>query len=220
MRNLSSGLSAVSILGNVMINGSSGILSFQRNFTFKAGQVIGITAKPENIPRLYSIASAENDQNIEILYKVVSRGELTPILSQLKPGKTIFISAPFGNFINNLQNAFYIAAGTGIAPFISMIKSGYCKNITLLHGSRKKEEFYYSGYLSGLLSDKYIQCYTGNEDIAAFKGRVTEYLNEIAILDQNIKYYLCGSAEMVVDSRETLIQRGIPFYNISSEIYF
>jgi ferredoxin--NADP+ reductase len=34
------------------------------------------------------------------------------------------------------------------------------------------------------------------------------------------KYYLCGSAEMVVESREILISKGIPFNNIVAEIYF
>ena len=39
-------------------------------------------------------------------------------------------------------------------------------------------------------------------------------------LDPVLKYYLCGSAEMVVDTRDILIEKGIPFENIVSEIYF
>ena len=35
-----------------------------------------------------------------------------------------------------------------------------------------------------------------------------------------LKYYLCGSAEMVVEIRDILIEKGIPFDRIISEIYF
>ena len=34
------------------------------------------------------------------------------------------------------------------------------------------------------------------------------------------KYYLCGSAEMVVECREILLGKGIAFSNIVAEIYF
>jgi ferredoxin--NADP+ reductase len=35
-----------------------------------------------------------------------------------------------------------------------------------------------------------------------------------------VNYYLCGKALMVVEVRDLLISRGIPFENILSEIYF
>ncbi len=38
--------------------------------------------------------------------------------------------------------------------------------------------------------------------------------------DPGLKYYLCGSAEMVVDTRDILIRKGVPFDQIISEIYF
>jgi ferredoxin--NADP+ reductase len=39
-------------------------------------------------------------------------------------------------------------------------------------------------------------------------------------LPLNYKYYLCGSAEMVVDVRDILIAKGIPYEQIFAEIYF
>jgi len=39
-------------------------------------------------------------------------------------------------------------------------------------------------------------------------------------LPEDQKYYLCGSAEMVVECREILISKGIAFSNIVAEIYF
>ena len=49
---------------------------------------------------------------------------------------------------------------------------------------------------------------------------VSSYLVEQTDLDPDLKYYLCGSAEMVVETRDILIGKGIPFGQIISEIYF
>jgi ferredoxin--NADP+ reductase len=49
---------------------------------------------------------------------------------------------------------------------------------------------------------------------------VTGYLESLPELDPAIKYYICGSAEMVVDTRDILLAKGIPFGQIISEIYF
>jgi len=53
-----------------------------------------------------------------------------------------------------------------------------------------------------------------------YAGRVTEYLIEQPTLNPGLKYYLCGNAEMVVDTQDILIIKGIPFDQIVSEIYF
>jgi len=49
---------------------------------------------------------------------------------------------------------------------------------------------------------------------------VTDYLKSVAALPGDYKYYLCGRAEMVVEARDILIAKGIPFNKIISEIYF
>ena len=213
-------LIAIRILANRKISSSSGILSFKREYSFKAGQVIGITTDPELVPRLYSISSSELNENMELLYKVVQGGELTPKLNLLNPGDQLYITPPFGTFHGGSFPSCFIATGTGLAPFLSMIRSGKINCKLLLHGSRSIEDFYEAEYLEAKLDEKYIKCYTGEEEFGDFRGRVTSYIREISELDPNYKYYLCGSAEMVVESREALISKGIPFQNIRSEIYF
>jgi len=42
----------------------------------------------------------------------------------------------------------------------------------------------------------------------------------LTVIPADIKYYLCGKALMVVETRDILIERGVPFSNILSEIYF
>ena len=196
------------------------IISFLRNFKFTAGQVLDIELIPDGQPRLYSIASGENEEYIDILFDEKIDGHLTPFLSQLNSGDTIYVSTPFGTFTTNTGKAFWIASGTGVAPFVSMARSRLAVNKTLLHGGRLDENFYFSGILEVLLSDSYIRCCSQQQDTQNYKGRLTQWLKDYQNLPVDYQYYLCGSPEMVVQVRDILIEKGIPFHHIISETYF
>jgi ferredoxin--NADP+ reductase len=49
---------------------------------------------------------------------------------------------------------------------------------------------------------------------------VTAYLKSLDQLPSDRLWYLCGKALMVVEARDLLIERGIPYENIVAEIYF
>jgi len=196
------------------------LIGFKRNFRFKAGQVIGIAMEQKGPRRLYSICSGEQDEEIHILYKVVDEGYLTPQLSDLDAGDTIWITEPGGEFTGDHDPAVWIATGTGVAPFYSMYKSGLAEQKKIILGNRYLEQFHFFDDFSTLLGDNYIRCCTAETDQGVYPGRVTQFLEEQAELDPKLKYYLCGSAEMVVETRDILISKGIPFDHIISEIYF
>ena len=196
------------------------LFGFARDFEFKAGQVIGIALQEDGPRRLYSICSSQQEDEIHILYNVIEQGYLTPRLSDLETGNTIWITEPRGEFICNEQPAVWIATGTGIAPFYSMFKSGLGINKSLIHGNRYLEQFHFFDEFEPTLGANYIRCCTAEEDKNAYSGRVTDYLEDQSVLNPKVKYYLCGNAEMVVDTRDILINKGIPFDQIVSEIYF
>ncbi len=196
------------------------ILSFKKEFSFSAGQVIGITDNPSVPPRLYSIASGENEPAIRILFDIKNDGYLTPKLSRLKEGDTLYITGPSGKFTGDSLPAFWIAAGTGIAPFASMFYSGLWLNKTLVHGARTLDRFYFEEDLQPVLNENYIRCCSSEKGNGVWEGRLTEYLLTREFLPPGRKYYLCGSAEMVVRTRDILIEKGIPYDAIAAEIYF
>jgi ferredoxin--NADP+ reductase len=196
------------------------LLSFERDFDFLPGQVIGINIGNIQPARLYSIASGNKENVVKVLFTIKDDGYLTPLLAKSKPGDTIQISPPFGNFICNENEAFWIASGTGIAPFASMIFSGNIQGKTLIHGSRNLSQFYFQDEISILLGRSFIRCCTAEQADGIFAGRLTKYISELKSLPTDKKYYLCGSPEMVVDTRDILISRGIPYENIIAEIYF
>ena len=207
------------VIDNINIVEDAFLLRFKRGFTFKAGQVVGLGLKTDIEPRLYSIASGEHGEFIEILYTEKSDGKLTPMLSLLKKGDKILSTTPFGSFTGYADSPVCISTGTGIAPFISMLKSGKGKNATFIHGVRTPEYFYFEDILKERLGSNYVQCCSGSNSPEYYTGRVTKYLQEHP-MNTDKKYYLCGIAEMVVDARDILISKGIPYGNIISEIYF
>jgi ferredoxin/flavodoxin---NADP+ reductase len=210
----------VTVLSNTEINPNVFLLSFRRDFDFRAGQVLGIALSQNEDARLYSIASGETDENITLLYNIKPGGKLTPSLAERKPGDTLYITVPFGSYLGTEGKAWWIGAGTGIAPFYSMLRSGSAEGKTLIHGSRTPDAFYFSSDISERLGDHYIRCCSAEEGPGLFSGRVTDYLKTFDELPDDQKYYLCGGAEMVVDCREILLDRGVPFGNIVAEIYF
>lgn len=210
----------VQILSNREIAPGSYLLSFTRFFEFIPGQVVYINYEGGQPSRLYSISSDCRDNIVKILYSVKSGGYLTPKLALAVPGDTIQVSDPLGGFICHEKEAFFIAAGTGIAPFASMIFSGMQEGKTLIHGSRNPEGLYFRDEMISLLGNSYIPCLSAGYTLGTFTGRLTQYLQSVPSLPTRLKYYLCGSAEMVVETRDILINRGISYEQIIAEIYF
>jgi len=195
-------------------------LTTVRPFEFIPGQVVKLTSDHSLAPRLYSIASGNKETTLKFLFDLKTDGELTPLLSKLMPGDKIWMSKPFGEFTCDNEPAVWVASGTGIAPFLSMAFSGNTNNKKLIHGGRNEENFFFKNELRDLLGDGYIQCLSGPEREGIFHGRTTDYLKTDKNISLSLKYYLCGNPEMVVDTRDILLARGIAYENIHAEIYF
>lgn len=196
------------------------VLSFPREAEFRPGQMIAIALKPNEQPRLYSIASGQTDKNYRVLFNIQHEGYLTPRLSKVKVGDSLFISKPFGSFYGTAEADYWIAAGTGIAPFISMLESGMAENKTLIHGGRAAESFYYADVFAEKLKKNYIRCSSLIKNEGYFMGRITAYLKQTSEISPDRNYYICGSSEFVVDVRDILIERGVPYNHLIAEIYF
>ena len=208
------------VVSNREIAPGAYLLRFKRSFDFIAGQVIRIGVDTSGETRLYSIASGNSDENVDILYTVNPEGGLTPALSGLRPGDHVLHSEAFGRFICREECAVWIAAGTGIAPFASMAFSGQHSGKILLFGGRSRQRLYFHGQLKELLGSNYIPCCSRESFSGAFHGRVTDYLKSLKQIDLAVPHYLCGSAGMVVDVRDILIEKGLAFEKVFAEIFF
>lgn len=207
------------LTGNLEISPGVHFISFQRDFDFEPGQVVKIGIDKQHPPRIYSLCSGNNEDEAKILFNIKDDGFLTPKLAASIPGGKIYVSNPYGSFTETCGEAWWIATGTGIAPFYSMLKSGLGANKTLIHGVRHLNQFYFEDELEEALDNRYIRCCSRESACNVISGRVTDYLMSIPKLP-DAKYYICGQALAVVEIRDLLIEKGILYENILSEIYF
>ena len=210
----------VKVISNHEISDGVYILETEKNANFLPGQVVAVAMHPDHNLRLYSLASGPEAPVFRILYDIKPQGQLTPVMANLKWGEYIYVSKPFGRFTDQGQPAWWIATGTGIAPFVSMIEAGQSANKTLLQGARHLNQFYFSDVFLKNMGDRYLRFCTKETGDKVIHGRLTQFLKETDKATPDLKYYICGSSEMVVESRDILIGKGVPFDHIIAEIYF
>ncbi|MDZ8119208.1 ferredoxin--NADP reductase [Pontiella agarivorans] len=196
------------------------VIGFIRENDFIPGQAIKLGIDEIHPPRIYSICSGNDDDELCVLFNIKEDGFLTPRLAKLTVGDTVFASAPYGTFFGTEEPAWWIATGTGIAPFRAMLRSGMGKNKKLVHGVRKLHQFYFRKELTEGLGENYHCCCSAEMMSGIHPGRVTSFLDKRHDLSGDWKYYICGQAQMAVETRDLLIEKGIPFENIVTEIYF
>ena len=195
------------------------VIGFIRQHEFLPGQAIKLGLDQEHPPRIYSICSGTNDDELCVLFNIKEDGFLTPRLAKLKAGDTVYASAPYGTFLGKNEPAWWIATGTGIAPFRSMLRSGMGENKQLVHGVRHLNQFYFSKEFENALGEDYHCCCSAEAMDGVYSGRVTGFVRERKLpIDHT--YYICGQATMAVEVRDLLIAKGIPFEKIMTEIYF
>jgi ferredoxin--NADP+ reductase len=110
------------------------------------------------IRRAYSIASSSmKRQYLEFYIALVESGVLTPRLFALRPGDRLWLGRKFtGMFtldrVAEDRNLVLIATGTGLAPYISMLRSRLLHarrgKVAVLHGARHSWDLGYRAELA------------------------------------------------------------------------
>lgn len=213
-------LLAVKVIDNIEISPDVFLISWKQEVPFIPGQVVKVAIDRIQPPRIYSVCGDNHNEKISILFNVKEGGYLTPRLAAAIPGDELLVSNPYGSFHGDRAPAYWIAAGTGIAPFYSMFQSGLSDHKILIHGVSYLNQFYFEDELEWALGSNYIRCCSREASYNVFHGRITNYLLEMNHFPKDYKYYLCGKSLMVVEVRDILIANEIPYENIFAEIYF
>src|SRR5579884_1380889 len=94
---------------------------------FKPGQFVSFTEvlHDKKVTRAYSIASPPDGNRFELCLNRVQEGMFSPWLFAMKPGDEVEMKGPLGYFVvrNPGRDVIFVATGTGIAPFRSMLKA-------------------------------------------------------------------------------------------------
>lgn len=208
------------------------------SFRFKNGHftMIGLHQEGRPLMRAYSIASANYEDELEFFSIKVADGPLTSKLQNIKAGDEILVSSkPTGTLVlDNLitgKNLYLISTGTGLAPFMSIIKDPevyeqYDK-VILTHGCRYVEELAYqqtisehlpeNEYFGDFIREKLIYYPTVTREDFRNQGRITELLangklasdiNLPPIDPENDRFMICGSPSMLKDTCAILDGKG------------
>jgi len=197
----------------------------KKNITFNPGQFFSIGVPEIPINREYSVSSGINDDYLDFLIREISDGILSSKLKKLKMNDNIKILGPYGEFylkefnINKKYNFF--ASGSGLAPFLSIIRSFKNLKFNIFHGVRLSEDIYTLGKLNNY--NVFISKYSGekNDFIKIYNGRIT---SNFEIIKKHISlddlFFICGNSFMVNDIYDYLKKNDIKANNIYSELFF
>ena len=184
------------------------------------------------IRRAYSIASPpEEKQHLVLIIKRVEGGTVTNWFWGLKPGDRFRVQGPFGKFILPDPLDFepvFIATGTGVAPFRSMIHSllrgGFRGRMSLIFGTRYDTMIPYHQEWLDLCSRHPNLTYipTVSRPGPGWKGetgyaqhQVGKFLRDPA----GKRVYICGLNEMIQAVQEACLKAGFKKEQILYEKY-
>ena len=194
-----------------------------KELQFKPGQFINIKFEKEGSFRMraYSILSTPSEETLDICLKLIPRGLASESFKEAKEGDKYIVIGPFGHFqlSEKEKEHIFISTGTGVVPFISMIKE-FVKDykMTLIAGYKKKENIIYHEELKNIEKENKNFTYKPTitrEDWNGLKGRVQKHLPEEL---ENKQFYICGLKDFVIETKE-LLQEKIPLEKIKVERY-
>jgi NAD(P)H-flavin reductase len=188
------------------------------SYIIQAGQRVRIYY--QTMDRDYTPVSAPADADIVFCIRKIDNGKFTPLLSTADIGTQFDISQPDGYFTfkPSRRPPVFVATGTGIAPFCSMVRSGIT-GFTLLHGVDSPQDLYYQAELESV-ANCYIPCISRENQSsgAYFHGRVTDYLQQ-HLPSAQYDFYLCGRREMIREVTWLVDERFAGSFIYSEQFY-
>jgi ferredoxin-NADP reductase len=207
------------------------------HFGFVPGQwlsVKAVTSDGEEMTRAYSIASAPSDNgHFAFCLNRVEEGYMSNYLCGLEEGAPVRFQGPFGSFILRppLHDTVFIATGTGIAPFRSMLhwlladpERHQGREFWLLFGARCEQDLYYREEFEQLAANHpnfhFMPTLSrAAENWKGLRGYVQQHLGEIVGMRTDMHAYICGLDKMVKANRELLKGLGWDRTSIRYEKY-
>jgi ferredoxin-NADP reductase len=205
-----------------------------KKMVFKAGQFVQMFIPKDGAMRRtsYSIASAPGDGSFfELCVTLVDGGVSSTHLHHLQVGDKIQGMGPLGKFTmpdDPPRDMVFVATGSGIAPFRSMIHDLFHKktrrNIFLVYGNRFEEDIIYRKEWEELAASErqFKVMHTlsrGAESWKGPRGYVGEWVGKFVPAPAEKDFYICGLNKMITDVTAKLKSLGVPDAQVHFERY-
>ena len=219
-----------------------GVQALEEPFPFQAGQyaTLGLMGtEGKLVQRPMSISSSSDDlSEYEFFIRLVNAGGFTPLLWEIGVGDPINIKGPKGKFLlqDDGRTCLFVASGTGLAPFISMLDTlrdrGETRDVVLLHGVSYAYDLAWRKELMDLESEgifplRYVATVSRPRESPDWDGStgrveaiVDALMTGLGLTPENTTVYLCGNPEMISAVDEIATARGFPPEQIRKELYW
>lgn len=182
----------------------------------------GKTQQP--VKRTYSIATLPSDSHyVELMIRFVPGGICTTwVFTVLKEGDHVRLRGPYGQFRMSVAGGpmIWIAGGSGMAPFWSMIRHMREHNIqrpcTYFFGAVQKRDLFLVEELRQMEKElpafgfvPALSAPAPGDQWAGETGLVTEVVQRRVSSYSGEEFYLCGSGAMVEAARRMLEEKGV-----------
>jgi CDP-4-dehydro-6-deoxyglucose reductase, E3 len=201
--------------------------------SFIAGQTFMLTVAPDT-RRAMSIASPpQENTTITSFQNVAPGGPGSQWMIALKVGDPVELMAPLGRFCvdhESPRKKVFVATGTGIAPFRSMLLDTTDNRIpneqmSLYWGLRSVEDVFDNEELERIDADRdnlkyHLALSKPPEGWNGAVGHVTDlvFLHETDPIQCD--YYLCGNKKMIVEMQSRLMEQGVPKEHMKFDPFF
>lgn len=175
---------------------------------FLPGQYVNISIPDTNETRSYSFSSMPSTKEAEFVVRNIPNGKMSTFLSDIAQiGQEIDFEGPFGSFYLRpiVRPTLFLAGGTGIAPFLSMLKSlevsGAHHPINMVYGVTNDADLIEIEKLEEVKKNHawfdYCTCVASDDSSHERKGYVTSHVEAEWLNDGDVDVYLCGPLAMV-----------------------
>jgi len=216
--------------------------SLADTFRFEHGQYLTLKSEidGEEVRRSYSICAGLDDEALQVAVKRVEGGVFSTYANEtLRSGDVVEVMPPEGTFTCALDSKhaktyLCIAAGSGITPIISIVKSILARepdsHVTLLYGNQKVASIMFREELE-LLKNRYMARFQlihilsrENRDTEILNGRIDnakggELIHGLLDLASTDEFFLCGPEAMISEVSRGLRASGIDEARIHYELF-
>jgi len=187
---------------------------------FLPGQYVNVAIPGTALTRSYSFSSAPGSRRAEFVVRNVPGGQMSGYLTgPAQAGTPMTFLGPFGSFyLRPLQRpALFLAGGTGIAPFLSMLSvlagQGFAHPVRLVYAVTNDADLVGIEQLDRIAAAHpqftYVTCVAAPESAHSRKGYATAHVEPAWMNDGEVDLYLCGPPPMVDAVRSWLDGIGV-----------